>query len=127
MNTNNINNKRKIVWLAVAAVIMLVAPWAAITFAKGDAGMAVCFVLFYAVNPLFSAAAGTFAGKDVKHLWSLPIISALLFLIGAWTFFDAGETAFILYAASYLALGLLAMLISLLVRKKSQDKTSSLP
>ena len=41
------------------------------------------------------------SGKDMKHLWSLPIISAVLFLIGTWLFFDMGETAFILYAVIY--------------------------
>ena len=34
--------------------------------------------------------------------------------------FDMGETAFILYAAVYLALGIAAMLISILIRKKTQ-------
>ncbi len=59
-------------------------------------------------------------GKDVKHLWSLPVISAVLFLIGTWIFFDMGETAFILYAAVYLVIGIMAMLISMFIRKKTQ-------
>ena len=82
--------------------------------------MAVCFLLFFAVNPLYSVIIGAFAGKDIRHLWSLPAISAVLFLIGTWIFFDMGETAFILYAAVYLALGIAAMLISMLIRKKTQ-------
>jgi hypothetical protein len=40
----------------------------------------------------------------------------VLFLIGTWIFFDMEETAFILYAAVYLALGIAAMFI----RKKTQ-------
>ena len=60
-------------------------------------------------------------GKDVKHLWSLPVISAVLFLIGTWIFFDMGETAFILYAAVYLIIGIMAMLISMFIRKKTQE------
>ena len=64
---------------------------------------------------------GAFAGKDVKHLWSLPVISAVLFLIGTWIFFDMGETAFILYAAVYLIIGIMAMLISMFIRKKTQE------
>ena len=48
------------------------------------------------------------------------VVSTLLFLIGTWIFFDMGETAFILYAAVYLALGIAAMLISILIRKKTQ-------
>ena len=113
--------KNIILWLAASAVVMLAFPWLAVTFVKGDAGMAVFFLLFFAVNPLYSVLIGVFAGKDVKHLWSLPVISAVLFLIGTWIFFDMGETAFILYAAVYLIIGIMAMLISMFIRKKTQE------
>ncbi len=74
--------KNTILWMAASAVVMLAFPWLAVTFVKGDAGMAVCFLLFFAVNPVYSAIIGTFAGKDIRRLWSLPVISAMLFLIG---------------------------------------------
>ena len=112
--------KNIILWLAASAVVMLAFPWLAVTFVKGDAGMAVCFLLFFALNPLYSVIFGVFAGKDMKHLWSLPIVSAALFLIGTWIFFDMGEMAFILYAVVYLVLGIVAMLISMIIRKKAQ-------
>ena len=108
--------KNIILWMAASAVVMLAFPWLAATFIKGDAGMAVCFLLFFAVNPLYSVLAGAFAGKDIRRLWSLPVISSALFLIGTWIFFDMGESAFILYAAVYLVLGIAAMLI----KKKMQ-------
>ena len=113
--------KNIILWVAASMAVMLAFPWLAVTFVKGDAGMAVCFLLFFAVNPLYSVLIGVFAGKDVKHLWSLPVISAVLFLIGTWIFFDMGETAFILYAAVYLIIGIMAMLISMFIRKKTQE------
>ncbi|NBH28932.1 hypothetical protein D3Z60_25220 [Lachnospiraceae bacterium] len=112
--------KNFILWLADSAVVILALPWLAVTLVKGDAGMAVCFLLFFAINPIYFVVTGIFAGKDMKHLWSLPVISAVLFLIGTWVFFDMGETAFILYAAVYLALGIAVMLISMLIRKKTQ-------
>ena len=112
--------KNIILWLAVSAAIMLALPWLAVTLVKGDAGMAACFVLFFAVNPIYSVILGVFAGKDVKHLWSLPVISAVLFLIGTWIFFDIGEMAFVLYAVVYLALGIVTMLISMIIRKRVQ-------
>lgn len=112
--------KNFISWLAVSAVIMLTLPWLAVTFVNGDAGMAACFLLFFAVNPIYSVVIGVFAGKDIRHLWSLPVISAVLFVVGTWVFFDMGEMAFILYAAVYLVLGMAAMLISMLIRKKTQ-------
>lgn len=106
-----------VLWAAVSAVVMLALPYAAVTFVKGDAGMAACFVLFFAVNPVYSVVVGAFAGKKAEQLWSLPLVSAALFLLGAWLFFDVGETAFILYAAIYFGLAVVAMLISLFIKK----------
>lgn len=114
--------KNYILWLIVSAIIMLMLPWLAVTFVKSDAGMAVCFILFFGVNPIFSIIIGAFAGKGIKHLWSLPVVSAILFLIGTWTFFDMSETAFIIYAVVYLILGVLAMLISTFINKKKEQK-----
>jgi len=110
--------KKFLIWLAVSAGIMLMLPFLAVTFVKGDGGMAACFLLFFAVNPIYSVLLGFFAGKDYKHLWSLPVISAALFLTGTWIFFDMGEPAFLMYAAVYLVLGTGAMLISMLISKK---------
>ena len=46
------------------------------------------------------------------------MITALLFLIGTWLFFDWREKAFVLYALIYLFLGIAAMLISMFIEKK---------
>lgn len=113
--------KSIILWLAVSAIIMLVLPWLAVTFVKGDAGMAVCFLLFYAINPIYSVIIGTYAGKDIKRLCSLPFISSILYLLGVWIFFDMGESAFIMYAIIYFILGILAMLVSMFIEKKKQQ------
>ena len=91
---------------------------AAVTFIKGDGGMAVCFILFFAVNPIYAICSGAYAGKDIKIFWPLPIITALFFLLGTWLFFSIGEKAFILYAFGYLLLGIVAELISMFVKKK---------
>jgi len=41
-------------------------------------------------------------------MWSLPLISSITFLAGAWLFFDIREVWFIIYAATYLAIGWVA-------------------
>ena len=46
--------KKMIPWIIASAVIMLVFPWLAVTFVKGDGGMAVCFILFFALNPIYA-------------------------------------------------------------------------
>lgn len=109
--------KNIIFWLAVSALIMLVLPWLAATFIKGDGGLVVCLLLFFVVNPIYSLIVGGFAGRDIRHRWGLPVVSAALFLAGTWIFFDIEETAFILYALVYFALGIAAMLIFMLLRK----------
>ena len=47
-----------ILWLAVSALVMLALPWLSVTFVKSDAGMAVSFLLFFAVDPLYSVIIG---------------------------------------------------------------------
>ncbi len=110
--------KNFIFGITLSAIIMLILPWLAVTFVPADAGMAVCLMLFYAVNPIYSVIIGTFAGKDMRRLFALPIISALLFLAGIWIFFGRDESAFIFYGTIYLFLGIVSMLISNRIQKK---------
>lgn len=110
--------RRYIGWVVLSAVIMIFLPWLATAFVRSDAGMAVGLLLFFAVNPMYSVVLGAFAGKETKRMWSLPVISAVLFLLGAWIFFAVWETAFLLYAAIYLILGIMAMPVTARIRKK---------
>ena len=50
--------KNIIFWLAASVAVMLALPWLAVTFVTGDAAMVVCFLLFFAVNPVYSVAIG---------------------------------------------------------------------
>ena len=99
--------KKVVFWILVSALVMLILPWLAVSFVKGDNGMAVCFILFYLGNPIYSILAGVYAGKDRK----------VLFLAGAWSIFDKNETVFVLYALIYLLLGIAAMFVSGLKKK----------
>ena len=108
--------KKPLYWLIAALLLMVGAPFLAVTFA-GDAGMAICFILFFALNPLFCILCGLFAGKSVKTRWFLPIAAALLFLLGTWTFFEPSEPAFLLYCGVYFALGLISMALRAIFKK----------
>lgn len=110
-------------WTLYAIVFMLGCPWLAVTFA-GSAGMAVCFLLFFAVNPCFCAFCGIAAGKNLKGFWVLPILSTLFFLAGVWIFFDPGEPAFLLYCGIYLIIGIAAMVITAVVLGRKRKYTS---
>ena len=92
----------------------------ALKFPGWDA-MGICFILFYAVNPLFSIVCGAFAGKNIRQLWALPMTTAGLFLVGVWIFFEMGEPAFLLYAAGYLIISIVTMFISAFVYKRRTE------
>ena len=107
---------KKNLW-AVAAifVVMFGFPWAAVTFAPGDAGMAIMFVLLFGVNAMESLYVGIFSGMVVKSRWYLPLVNSAAFLLGTWVVFDWGNPDFQGYAIAYLALSVLTMLITIVV------------
>ena len=96
---------------------MLGGPCVALKFPGLDA-MGISFILFFTINPLFSIVCGAFAGKNIRQLWALPMITAGLFLVGVWIFFEMGEPAFLPYAAGYLVLGGIAMLVSAFIMRR---------
>ena len=114
--------KKLITWTMSAVLLMIGCPWLTVTFA-GSAGMVNCFILFFAINPLYSIVCGVFAGKDIKQLWALPVITAGLFLTGTWLCFEMGEPAFLMYCSYYLIIGIIAMLISAFINKRKQQIT----
>ena len=73
--------KRTIIPLLIAALVALLLPWLAVTFAKGDNGMAVIFLLFFAVNPITAVLLGVFSGGNVRMAWFQPLLFAALFLL----------------------------------------------
>ena len=103
------------IWTVIAVVLFVGLPWLIVTLVHSDAAMAACFLLFFAIDPVFAIAAGMFAGKDPRRLWFLPILTPLLFLAGTWLCFDPGETAFVSYALMYLLLGGTTMFVFLIM------------
>ena len=102
----------------LCAVVMIGLPYLAVKFVRGDAGMAVCFLLFFAVDPLTSVFIGIAAGRELRGRRFWPLLSPVLFLLGVWILFDPGETAFLLYAGAYLLLGFASMLLSAWIRRR---------
>lgn len=111
-------NIKLIGWLAGSAAVMLLLPWAAVTFVNSNAGMAVTLLLFFVIDPIYAVVSGVFAGRNIKSLRSVPFIVAILFLLGAWIFFDIGKGAFVIYAGVYLVIGIVSMFISSRIHAK---------
>ena len=97
---------------AICAAVMLFLPWMTVELIRGDAGMAVCFLLFFCVDPLIAIALGSLAGGRKHPLWLMPMIPAAAFLAGAWLVFEPGEPAFVRYALVYLMLGIVSLMVS---------------
>ena len=105
-------------WLLVAVFLMIGCPFLAVTFAT-EAGMGICFILFFAINPLFSVISGIWAGSPDRRIFAVPIITALLFLVGVWSCFNTTEPLFLIYGIIYLLLGAIAMLLRYALDKRA--------
>ena len=101
-----------LLWFAGAVLILAGLPLAFVLWARGDAGMALCMLSFYGINPLFFLAMGIFAGRQLKRRWILPVAGAGIYLFAMGCLFTWREPAFALYAAGYLLLGAVAALLS---------------
>lgn len=112
-------NKSFWLCLGATAAVMLLLPWIGHAFSGPTDLMGLAWLLFFAIDPLWAAAVGIFAGIRIKERWSLPFFCALLYVLGAWISFAMGEMDFFLYAGAYLLVSLLFMLVSAWIRKKS--------
>lgn len=108
------------IWLAITFAVMFLLPFAVARLASECSGMALCMILFFIINPVYSTILGYRCGKDVGRMCNLPLVSAILFLAGTWIFFDIHELWFIAYAGVYLAVGYIAMLISKYLDRRIQ-------
>ena len=119
MTTNPSQRKVTMSVIAISFVVMFLLPAAVAKFSTECAGMALCMLLFFIVNPAYFVITGIISGRNFQQRWYLPVISALLFLAGTWTFFDATELWFIAYAAVYLILSFIAAAITHLSLRKT--------
>ena len=109
------------IWLGITAFVMFWLPMFAIMFG-GDNALAACLLLFLIVNPVYALGVGCYAGANAKERWSLPMITAVMFLVGVCIMFTMTELAFFIYAVCYLAIGYAAMGLTMLVFKTSKIK-----
>lgn len=110
--------KEAVLWIAVTVAVMFVFPFAVARLASEYSGMALCMILFFIVNPIYSAILGFRCGSNIRQMWNLPLVSSIAFLAGTWLFFDIKEVWFIIYASTYLIIGWTAMGISRYLRKQ---------
>ncbi len=105
--------------LAVNILVLLLLPAAVMGISPSDAGMMVCIALFFAVDPALSAAAGLYAGLDIRNRWFTAAFPAAVFLLSARLIFGADASDFTVYAVIYAVITLAVMLFTFLVKRFS--------
>ena len=108
-----------ITWIAVTVAVMFALPFGIARLESERSGMALCMILFFIVNPIYSAILGFRCGRNIRRMWNLPLVSSIVFLAGTWLFFDIKEVWFIIYALVYLTIGWTAMGISKYLNKRN--------
>ncbi len=90
------------------AAVMLFLPLLA-SFLPGKAVFAIAVLLFMAVDPLSALCIGIAAGRHIRRLWYVPLLTAALYWVGAALFITGGNTTIWVYAVAYLLIGTAAM------------------
>ena len=108
--------------LAVNILVMLLLPAAVMGISPSDAGMMVCIALFFAVDPALSAAAGLYAGLDIRNRWFTAAFPTAVFLLSARLIFGADASDFTVYAVIYAVITLVVMLFTFLIKRFSPSQ-----
>lgn len=115
-------NMTLIHWLCAIIVVIFILPFIVARLASADSGMLFCMMLFLIINPLFSITLGVKCGSNIRQMWSLPLILAVVFIVGTWLSFDAKEVGFLVYATVYCALSWIAMFLSSYINNRNKIK-----
>lgn len=111
--------KKILICVVVSAVLVFGFPalvcGAVITCVPAAAFLLVAYL--FVIIPLLMVFIGIFTGGEFKRLWFTPIIPAVMFFAAIW-FFSGINTVNILFACSYLAVGIISGLLAFLVKKQ---------
>lgn len=100
--------------LALILLTMLLFPILVINFASADAGMALCFILFFIINPALVLALTVISLKDLKKLFWLPLFSIIAFPLLFSIAVSGVVWELYIYSALYLLVSAVTVLIYLI-------------
>ncbi len=112
---------KKVLYAVLLSLLVLFFPALLAVLFAGTNGMAICFILFFAVNPVFFAVLGYFCSLAFRTRWYLPLIAATVYVLSMIVLFDPTESAWYIYAGLYLFISL-AVGVTAAVVKKSKAK-----
>ena len=110
--------KKMIITFIIMVVILLILPFIFVEAAEAHEFMGIMILLFFVVNPITAAVINSMIGKDVRKLWWMPALFAIVFLLSYWLVLEEIIIDLIFYAVIYLIIGLIFMMVSLFVARK---------
>lgn len=117
--------KRPIVRWAIAVVVavllFLVVPQF-FTQELQEESVSNLIALWLVAYPVFSVIGGIVAGWFIQDMWPYPILVPVLFLAGVWMTMGTPIPSTWFQAASYLGFGVIAMLVTALIRYRRAHK-----
>ncbi len=108
--------------IGIILVVLFFVPFIAVKLTHTHDVMALCLMLFFVVNPIFSMIAGIYSGLEIKRMWYIPLVIAVVFLLSAWIVFEMGETDFMIYAGAYCIISTISMLITYAIKSYKEQK-----
>lgn len=136
--TNLVKDREKkayiglLVWLILSMVLLYLLPCVGFTFVTSDKGVGTLVGMFIVIYNIYFIAMGIFAGKNLRKMWGLPIISYIMFVDSQLKFFeqriyDPFIIATDLACLTFFATGVFAMLVTALVTVLIKWETSLNP
>ena len=110
--------KKMIITFIIMVAILFLLPFILVKVAEPQEFMGIMILLFFVVNPITAAVVNAMIGKDVRKLWWMPVLFAIVFLLSYWIVLEEIIIDLTFYAIIYLIIGLIFMLGSFFIAKK---------
>lgn len=98
-------------------VATLLIPFLSVKLMPADAGMGVCMIFFFIVYPLLFIMLGALISKNVKHLWWMPLFSAISFPLLFSLAMGGMVMELFSYSLIYIFLGYATLGLLLIIKK----------
>ena len=110
--------KKMIITFMIMLAVLFILPFIVVKAVEPHEFMGSMILLFFVVNPITAAVINSMIGKDIRKLWWMPALFAIVFLLSYWLVLEEIIIDLIFYAVIYLIIGLIFMIGSLFVARK---------
>ena len=107
--------KKIIITFILMAAVLFILPFTFVKVAEPHEFMGTMILLFFVVNPITAAVIHSMIGTDIRKLWWMPGLFAVVFLLSYWLVLEEIIIDLTFYAVIYLVIGLIFMIGSFFV------------